>query len=666
MRIRILACIVLIQGIAAHAASAPAQDYPIQPVPFTQVTFEDDFWQPRLEVNRTVTLPACFQKCEDTGRISNFSKAAGLMEGKHEGIFFNDSDVFKVTEGAAYTLMLHDDPELTAYLDKLIALIAKAQEADGYLYTARTIDPANPAGLVAKERWGNVRTNHELYNMGHMYEAAAAHYLATGKDTFLKIAQKNADLVAQVFGPHGRHEPPGHEEIEMGLVKLYRITKEQRYLDLAKFFVERRGRREKRRRLFGEYSQDKTPITEESEAVGHAVRAGYYYAGAADVAALTGEQKYIDAIDRIWENVVSKKQYITGGTAAQHRGEAFGDNYELPNLTAYNESCAAIANCFWNHRMFLLHGDAKYMDVFERTLYNNVVTGVSFEGDTYFYPNPLTSDGIMKFNKGDNQRQPWFECACCPSNFVRVMPSLPGYVYAHRDDKLYVNLFVAGKGKVEVNGTPVELVQEGNYPWDGDITLAVKPIQALTMALHIRIPGWTRNEPMPSDLYRYAKVNDEQPVLKVNAETVPIALQKGYAVITRTWNAGDKVTLQLPMPIRRVLCHEAVEANRGRVALERGPLVYCAEWVDNNGRALNLCLPDDAALVAEVRPDLLKGMTVITSTATAVQRDDSGSLTTQEKAFTAIPYHLWCYRGPGEMAVWLPRTVDAVPPPLPN
>ena len=621
-------------------------DYTITPAPFTAVHFEDAFWRPRLETNRRVTLPFNFRKCEETGRINNFAKAAGWMDGPHEGIFFNDSDVFKVVEGAAYSLASAPDPAMDAYLDNLVALFAGAQEADGYLYTARTIDPtAVTADREGLTRWSHLRVNHELYNVGHLYEAAVAHFQATGKRTLLDVALKNADLIDSVFGPEKLREVPGHQEIEIGLVKLYRVTGDERYLRLAKFFLDERGHANGRELYtnFGNpgYMQDHLPVVEQSEAVGHAVRAVYMYTGMADVAALTGDASYIAAIDRLWMNVVGRKLYLTGGIGARHTGEAFGDDYELPNAEAYPESCAAIANILWNQRMFLLHGDARYIDVLELSLYNGFLSGVSFSGDEFFYTNPLASDGKTAVNRGHIGRQPWFDCSCCPTNDVRFIASLPGYVYASDADSLYVNLFVAGEGQVDVGGRSVHLRQETNYPWAGRVRLRVDPAQKSEFALRLRIPGWANNQPVPSDLYRFAEIDNPGFTLTVNGESVTPSLEKGYAVLKRTWQPGDVVELTLPMPVRRVFCHETVEANRGRVALMRGPLVYCAEGVDNGGSVADLALADDAALSIEHRPELLNGVTVIRG---------EGS-----QPLTAIPYYAWSHRGVGEMAVWLER-----------
>ncbi len=649
---------VIFVGVNAGDGAEPQKDYPVKPVPFTEVHINDQFWAPRLETNRKVTIPYAFKKCEETGRIANFAIAGGLMKGEHRGSYpFDDTDVYKILEGASYALMLHPDPELDKYLDGLIVKIAAAQEDDGYLYTCRTNHSKRLINWFGKERWSKLSGSHELYNAGHMYEAAVAHYQATGKRTFLDVAIKNADLIAGVFGPNKKRDPPGHQIIEMGLVKLYRATGNEKYLKLAKFFLDERGRPHGRR-LYGEYSQDHKPVTEQDEAVGHAVRASYMYSGMADIAALTGDSDYLKADDRIWENVVSKKLYITGGIGARGGGEAFGDNYELPNMSAYCETCAAVGNVFWNHRLFLLHGDAKYIDVMERTLYNGLISGVSLEGKLFFYPNPLESHG-------QHHRSPWFGCACCPGNITRFMPSVHGYAYARRDDILYVNLFIGGSAAIEMDKKSVQIKQETRYPWDGAVKITVNPRKSREkFAIYIRIPGWARNQPVPSNLYRYMNTSDEKVTLKVNGEQIAFDMEKGYARIRRTWTKGDVIELNMPMPIRRVLAHEKVEDDRGKVALQRGPLVYCAEWPDNkDGHVLNLLLPDDASLLAEYREELLNGVVVIRGTAFGLKRADDGKpLVKTEQDFVAIPYYAWAHRGAGEMAVWLAHELSATKP----
>ncbi|MCB0080193.1 MAG: glycoside hydrolase family 127 protein, partial [Caldilineaceae bacterium] len=437
-------------------------------------------------------------------------------------------------------------PQLDHYLDSLITLIAAAQEPDGYLYTARTIRERNGetdklrADLEGLTRWSHLRVNHELYNVGHLYEAAVAHYLATGKRSLLDVALKNADLIDSVFGPDKKHDVPGHQEIEMGLVKLYRVTGDERYLQLAKFFLDERGHSEHRplQENFDNpgYMQDHLPVTKQSEAVGHAVRALYMYSGMADVAALTGEQSYIDALDRLWDNVVGKKLAITGGVGARRHGETFGDNYELPNATAYNETCAAIANVFWNQRMFQLHGDGKYIDVLERSLYNGFLAGVAFSGDKFFYVNPLAFDGEYRFNR-DNARERlgWFNCSCCPTNVVRLFPSLSGYIYAQEADALYVNLFIGSQTTVTVDETSVQLTQQTNYPWDGKIRLHVQPEQSMEFTLCLRIPGWAQSAPVPSGLYYYFSMPTEPALISVNGDSISFTVEQGYARLTRTW-----------------------------------------------------------------------------------------------------------------------------------
>ena len=662
--------VLLLAALAASSCKGPqaAPDYPIRPVPFTQVTFTDDFWAPRLETNRAVSIPFSFRMNEETGRVDNFRKAARLMTGPHQGRRFNDSDVYKAMEAAAYSLLLHPDPDLARSLDDLIALIARAQEPDGYLYTTRTNDPANPAPGAGPERWSNLRVSHELYNVGHMYEAAVAHFQATGQRDFLEIALKNADLLLRTFGPGPGllRGFPGHQEIEIGLAKLYRVTGRRAYLDLAKFFLDERGR------YFGgrkhapddpfsvydsdEYLQNHKPVLEQDEAVGHAVRAMYMYAGMADVAALGGRPEYAAAIGRLWENVVGKKMYITGGVGARHTSEAFGDAYELPNAEAYTETCAAIGNAFWNHRLFLLHGDAAYMDVFERVLYNGLLSGVSLSGDLFFYQNPLES-------AADYERSPWFTVACCPPNMTRFLPSLPGYVYAVEGDVVYANLFVAGRGSVELAGRKVALAQDTRYPWDGSVRIAVDPERAGPFELAVRIPGWARNEAVPSGLYRFLDDHAEPPSLSVNGETMPLDIRNGYARIRRAWRTGDEVELVLPMPVRRILSHEDVTGNAGRAALQRGPLLYGLEGVDNDGRVFDLFLPDDVPLGAEFRPDLLNGVVVLSGDAVAASKDPSGKAIEAPRPFMAVPYYAWANRGKTEMLVWLPRTAAAVRPP---
>jgi len=611
---------------------AEAQDYPIQPVPFTAVKVTDAFWAPRIQRNHDVTIPIALQQCYDTGRVENFIKAA-----EHEGKFgtefpFDDTDIYKIIEGASYTLQTVRDPQLEAEVDKLIALIAAAQEPDGYLYTARTIDPAHPHKWSGPERWVNESNlSHELYNSGHLFEAATAHFQATGKRTLLDIAVKNADLLCNVFGPGKRHDSPGHQIVEMGLVKMYRATGKHEYLDLARFFLDTRGHGKS-------YSQDHQPVVAQTEAVGHAVRATYMYSGMADVAALTGDAAYLKAIDAIWSDVATRKLYLTGGIGAIAQGEAFGAAYELPNDSAYNETCAAIGHVYWNHRLFLLHGDAKFYDVLERTLYNGLISGVSLSGDRFFYPNPLES-------KGGYERKAWFGCACCPSNICRFLPSVPGYIYATTADRVFVNLYVQSTVHLQFGAHTVDLTQQTRYPWDGAVEFAVEPQAGGAFELALRIPGWARNQPVPGDLYAFAATDTAPVGLTVNGRPVALELHNGYAVVQRAWAKGDRVRLALPMPVRAIVANSQVAADRDRVAFQRGPIVFCAETVDNASASVRtLPLPAATPWQAEFRAELLGGVEVL-------RAPTAGGQTIQ-----AIPYFAWANRGPDEMAVWFPTS----------
>jgi DUF1680 family protein len=634
----------------ARPASNSTHDYPIKPVPFTDVHVDDKFWTPRIEVNRKVSIPTAFDQCERTGRIENFVRAAEVIHGedltdKHApGFPFDDTDIYKVIEGASYTLSVHPDPKLQAYVNGLIQKIGAAQEPDGYLYTTRSIDPLHPHPWAGQERWVNEEVlSHELYNLGHLYEAATANYQATGDKALLNIALKSADLLVRTFGPGKRKIYPGHQIVEMGLVKLYRVTGNQQYLELAKFMLDSRGPGGRA------YNQADQRVVDQTEPEGHAVRAAYMYSGMADVAALTGDPAYLKAIDRIWDNMVEKKYYITGGIGALGEGEAFGANYQLPNMTAYNETCAAVASDFWSQRLFLLHGDAKYVDVFERTLYNGLISGVSLDGQTYFYPNPLESNG-------QHQRSPWFGVACCPGNITRFTPSIPGYVYAQSGDSLYVNLFMSSKAEIKMaSNRKVGITQETRYPWDGAIKITVEPEQAGSFTMKIRVPGWARGEAVPGDLYRFTDAAAVSPIhLQVNGHEQSLALDRGYAAITREWHRGDVVSLNLPMPIRRVVANEKVAADREMVALQRGPIVYCAEWADSPDKHVrNLVLNRFAELRADFQPALLHGVEVIEGKAMSYRLDANHQLQHSEETFRAIPYYAWANRGPGQMEVWI-------------
>ena len=639
-------------------AQKPANaDYPIQPVDFTQVHVNDKFWEPKMELNVNVTIPYVLRKIKETGRINNFLEAAKIVSGDKLTTFtFDDTDIYKVLEGASYALQVKKNPELERYMDTLISYIAAAQEPDGYLYTFRTIHPAKPHDWVGSKRWEKEEElSHELYNSGHLFEAAVAHYKATGKKTLLNIAIKNADLLVKDFGWGKEEKYPGHQIVELGLAKMYRATGKKEYLELAKFFLDVRGPKPGKRP--NEYGQAHQKVVDQHEAVGHAVRATYMYTGMADVAALTGDQSYLHAIDDIWSDVTNKKIYITGGIGATGAGEAFGKAYQLPNMSAYAETCAAIANVYWNNRMFLLHGDSKYIDVLERTLYNGLLSGLSLSGDHFFYPNVLAS-------MGQHPRRDWYDCACCISNMTRFLPSVPGYVYAQNKNDLYVNLYMSNISNIRLLTGNVTITQNTEYPWTGKINLQVDPEKNGSFALKLRIPGWAQENPAPGNLYKYMDAKNGAITLTLNGKPVKVEMEKGYAVISRKWSKGDKITLDLPMEPKKVIADENVKDDQGRFALQRGPIVYCLEWADNKDSLVqNILIPENAAINAVYKPDLLKGVEVLTTQGVSAKRQlNSEALIKTEQTITAIPYYSWANRGTGEMMVWIPYQESAAKP----
>lgn len=648
------ASLILAAAIPASAkqkAMSSNHGYPIDPVPFTKVKVSDKFWGQRLNASREVTIPLAFSKCEESGRYDNFVKAANPSDSyKVEGFSFDDTDVYKTIEGASYLLQTYPDKRLENYIDSVLTIVAAAQEPDGYLNTCRTMNPKHPHDWAGSKRWEKVEElSHEFYNLGHMVEGAIAHYQATGKRNFLDIAVRYADCVCREIGdgPGQVSRVPGHQIAEMALAKLYLATGDKKYLDQAKYFLDKRGYTSRK----DEYSQAHKPVVEQDEAVGHAVRAAYMYAGMADVAALTGDSAYINAIDRIWDNIVSKKLYITGGIGAKHEGEAFGANYELPNHSAYCETCAAIGNVYVNHRLFLLHGESQYYDVLERTLYNGLISGMALDGGSFFYPNPLESGG-------QHQRQPWFGCACCPSNLCRFIPSLPGYVYAVKNDDVYVNLFMSNSANLDVKGKNVAISQQTNYPWDGNVTMTIDKNKAGIFGLKIRIPGWVKNKPVPSDLYAYSDGKETGYRVTVNGKYAEgVVTPDGYYTITRNWKKGDKVNLDLDMSVRTVKANDKVDADRGRIAIERGPIVYCAEFADNDFDVLNILINQKPQFEVKERPELLKGIMQLTTDAQTLGYDDKGRLVTKDVRLNLIPYYAWCHRGKGNMAVWLPQSL---------
>ncbi|MGN6181412.1 MAG: glycoside hydrolase family 127 protein [Mucilaginibacter sp.] len=654
---RLIVAFLMFGGVA----NAQMKDYPIQPVPFTKVKLNDRLWTSRIETNRTVTIPASFARCENTGRVKNFQLAA-----THTGSFctkfpFDDTDIYKTIEGAAYSLAVHPDKKLEAYVDSLIAIVGKAQEPDGYLYTARTIDPLHPHPWSGPERW--VKENelsHELYDSGHLFEAAAAYYLSTGKRNFLDIALKNADLLVNTFGPGKRHVAPGHEIVEMGLVRLYRITGKTAYLNLAKFFIDERGHRAYDKTSNDEwkngmYWQDDEPVVDQNEAEGHAVRAMYLYSGMADVAALTGDKEYLTAIDRIWNNMVGKKMYVQGSIGAIPNGERFGNDYELPNATAYNETCAAIGQVFWDQRMFLLHGDSKYIDVLEKVLYNGLISGVGLDGKSFFYTNAMQVKNGFTSGTLEPQRSGWFECSCCPTNMARFLPSLPGYIYAQKGNNIYINLFIASNTYVNLNNNKVKIIQRNDYPWKGLLNFEIEPERSANFDLLVRIPGWSTGEAIPSNLYTFSHHTSSKVTIKINGKAVNYRVQNGYAVLKKLWKRGDHIEMNLPMEVKEVQANPAVKSDSGKVALQRGPVIFCGEWKDNNGQVSNISIPLKTTFKTQFEPQLLNGVLVLH--ARVPKADSLGNTRTID--FTAIPYNSWANRGKGEMMVWFPTHLNA-------
>ncbi|MBW8682717.1 glycoside hydrolase family 127 protein [Chitinophaga rhizophila] len=652
--------VILLTSLVCAGLSVKAQlkkDYPIQPVAFTQVQVTDNFWAPKIRVNAEITIPYTLEQCRKTGRIDNFKRAAHTIPGdKMTEYTFDDTDLYKVIEGASYGLQVRKDPALEQYLDTLINIIGAAQEKDGYLYTFRTVNATQPHAWIGARRWEEEEDlSHELYNSGHLFEAAVAHYQATGKRNLLDIAIRNADLLVKTFGFGKEERFPGHQIVETGLTKMYRVTGNKSYLDLAKFFLDVRGPGKK---YSGEYNQSYKKVVDQHEAVGHAVRATYMYTGMADVAALTGDQEYLHAIDDIWHDVVEKKLYITGGIGATGNGEAFGKPYDLPNMSAYAETCAAIANVYWNSRMFLLHGDARYIDVLERTLYNGLLSGVSLSGDRFFYPNPLMS-------MGQHQRSAWFGCACCISNMTRFLPSMPGYIYAQNKDDLYVNLFAGNTADIQLPAGKVRLEQQTNYPWDGKVAITVNPATTNGFSLHIRIPEWANGKPVPGDLYFEADSAVRQPLtILLNGKPVKYKTSKGYAVLQRNWKKGDKVSFELPMEVLKILARDSVTADKNRFALQRGPIMYCLEGPDNKDAVVqNIVVEKNAPVQATYKPGFLNGVTVLEMQGTAASRQlNTDQLTSTAQPVTAIPYYTWANRGPAEMTVWIPYEASAARP----
>jgi uncharacterized protein len=640
----------LVRGLST--IFGPTLDYPLQPVSVTASRAEGRFWGSRLERHRSRMLPHALAHLSHN--VDNFRKASGDLPGPHEGLHWDDSDLFKVMEGMAYALAHQNDPELRDRLESLIAAAAGAQEPDGYLYTARTIDPANPAPGAGPTRWSFMPGSHELYCMGHMIEAAVAHYEVTGRRTFLNVALLTANLLVATFGPDGLRDVCGHEEIELALARLYRTTGDPRFLHLCRFFVDERGQH-LTRKSYGEPEQDHLPALEQKEPVGHAVRATYLYCAMTDVAALMDDGRYAMASERLWNEVVQKHLALIGAVGPHHEGEAFGEPYDLQTLDPHNETCASVGLMLWSHRLFLLNLDGKYLDVLERALYNAYLSSHSLEGTAFFYCNPLEADA----EKGiQPQRPEWQGCACCPTNVARITPQVPSWAYAFTDSTIYVGLYLQGSAEVSLSYGAFHITQETNYPWEGTIKLGVEAdsVESWGIELALRIPGWATGRPVPGDLYIYAEEQTEPFTLEMDGTDLRYRLEKGFAKVRVTGKPGEKRTLELrlPMPVRRVHPHEKFKNVEGKVALERGPLVYCVEGVDHGGNLEPIALPDAAELHPHFIPELLGGVTVLQTGMDSVE-GDLGKNSQRSGGIRAVPYYAWNNRGLGGMKVWIPR-----------
>lgn len=645
MQFRQLAIGLLLVPVGATAQESFQN---LSPVNFSKVSITDAFWKGRMEAVANGTLDACVLYTENkTGRIRNFEKAA-IGKGEHEGIYYDDSDVYKAIEAMAYSLKNHPDAEIEAKADDWIRKIAAAQLPDGYLNTYYQLTGLN-------NRWQDME-RHEDYCAGHLIEAAIAYYNTTGKRTLLDVAIRFADHIDSTFRLAARPWVSGHQEIELALMRLYHHTGERRYLDLAEWFLEQRGRGYGKGKIWEEwkdpdYCQDGIPVKEQKEITGHAVRAMYMYTGAADVAAVTRDSGYMNAMHRIWEDVVHRNMYITGGIGAQGTNEGFGKDYDLPNETAYCETCASVGMVFWNQRMNMLTGDSKYMDVLERSLYNAALDGLSLQGDRFFYGNPLASSG-------NHQRSEWFGTACCPSNIARLVASLGNYIYSSSADAVWVNLYIGSEVKIPVKKQSLGLSMQTGFPWKGSTTITVTESGKLPVSLRLRIPGWL-SAPVPGDLYRFDDNLDASLFeVMVNGKPAKFVEENGYAVLVRTWKKGDRIEIKTPMEVKRVISHSSLKQNADRVALQYGPLVYCVEGADNANKAMNFVLPAAGKFSVQYESGKLGGINTIGFDANVFEVDTEGqSITTVRKTITAIPYFVWNNRGTGEMQIWLPTSV---------
>jgi DUF1680 family protein len=617
----------------------------MEAVNFSQVDIQDNFWKPRIYTVSKVTIPVCIEQTEvKTPRIRNFEKVASRSGEKHEGIYYDDSDVYKALEAMAYSLKNYPDKELEKKADEWIDKIAAAQLPDGYLNTFYTLN-----GLG--DRWTDM-DKHEDYCAGHLIEAAIAYYNTTGKRRLLDVAIRLANHIDSVFRLQNRHWVSGHEEIELALVKLSRLTGNNEYTELADWYLQQRGHGYfySRPRDQDQY-QDRVPVKQQTRITGHAVRAMYLYTGAADVAAAKNDSGYMNTMKQVWEDVVYRNMYITGGIGSSGRNEGFGDPYDLPNLQAYCETCASVGMVLWNQRMNLLTGDSKYADILERSLYNGALDGLSLKGDRFFYGNPLASEG-------EDARSEWFGTACCPSNIARLVESVANYIYARSNDAVWINLFIGSTGSVEVKNKKIQIKQVTNYPWDGKVEISVSPEQKSEFDLYIRIPGWAGSQPVAGDTYSYLDGSSEPVSLSLNGKPADYRMVKGYAVIRKSWKKGDIILVNLPMPVRRIVAVSEIKDDINRVALQRGPLVYCFEHADNDGKAMNIVIPDNALFKTEFKPGLLNGVVVISSESPVVIISDDGlSVKPAVRNVLAIPFFSWANRGEGQMQIWMPRKI---------
>jgi DUF1680 family protein len=643
-------CILLATTGSAFAQKKLNQ---MTPVSFSEVRIDDGFWSPRIDKVTRVTIPVCIEQTEiKTPRIRNFEKVARHQGEKHEGIYFDDSDVYKALEAIAYSLKNHPDARLEAKADEWVDKIAAAQLPDGYLNTYFTLGDLN-------KRWTDME-KHEDYNAGHLIEAAAAYYSTTGKKKLLDVAIRVADNIDNTFRLKNRHWVSGHEEIELALVKLYKVTANKKYLDMADWFLQQRGHGYgegaiwSNKHMGAKYCQDDVPVKDQTEIEGHAVRAMYLYTGAADVGAAKNDPAYMKAMQTVWGDVVYRNMYITGGIGSSGRNEGFTQDYDLPNESAYCETCASVGMVLWNLRMNTLTGDAKYADVLERSLYNGALDGLSLTGDRFFYGNPLASDG-------NYERSEWFGTACCPSNIARLVESLGNYIYASSSSAIWVNLFVGSNTTIPLQSGAVKIRQETNYPWDGNIKISVDPAKKTNFPLYVRIPGWASNAPVPGSTYKYQDKVDSAIRIQLNGKAVKYTLKDGYAIVSTAWKKGDAVTLHLPMPVRRVVATNLIKADVNRIALQRGPLVYCVEQPDNGDKTQSFIVPRDAAFQPEFNKGLLGGIVTLKSQVSVLVPSLDGTEVSMEKQpLVAIPYFSWANRGKSQMQVWLPTRIESI------